>query len=198
MSNHLFDAIRRQRVPTRLHPDGRRRPLDTMAIMLEHSGRIASALDSLGAVGRSGGGAGGEEPRGADACISPACARARSIFPSTRPITLAELDYFFAGCRASCSSSARRLQRRGILEARADHGAKVETLDEKSGGSLIDLARDNATGFRDADRGSDDLAAILYNVRTTGAVQGRDADHDNLPRTPPRFAHIGASRPTTG
>src|SRR5690606_24906801 len=59
------------------------------------------------------------------------------------------------------------------------HGARIETLDDAGGGSLVaGLAGD--AGFEDVPRGPDDLAAILYTSGTTGRSKGAMLSHDNL------------------
>jgi malonyl-CoA/methylmalonyl-CoA synthetase len=178
MSNHLFAAIRRAARPDSafiLTADSGRW---TYGDMLEHSGRIASALDSLGV--RPGDRVAVQVEKSPEALmLYLACLRAGAVYlPLNTAYTLAELDYFFADAEPRlivCAPAAKE----GISKL-ADHGAKVETLDEKGGGSLIDLARGNAPDFRDADRGPDDLAAILYTSGTTGRSKGAMLTHDNL------------------
>ncbi|WP_018096471.1 malonate--CoA ligase [Sinorhizobium meliloti] len=179
MSNHLFDAIRRAARPDSafiLTADGGRW---TYGDMLEHSGRIASALDCLGV--RPGDRVAVQVEKSPEALmLYLACLRAGAVYlPLNTAYTLAELDYFFADAEPRlivCAPAAKE----GISKLAADHGAKVETLDENGGGSLIDLARGNAPDFRDADRGPDDLAAILYTSGTTGRSKGAMLTHDNL------------------
>ncbi len=109
-----------------------------------------------------------------------ACLRTGAVYlPLNTAYTLAELDYFIGDAEPRlivCAPGAKE----GIAKHAADCGAEVETLDEKGGGSLIYLARGKAPDFPDADRGPDDLAAILYTSGTTGRSKGAMLTHDNL------------------
>ncbi|QFI69231.1 malonate--CoA ligase [Sinorhizobium alkalisoli] len=179
MSNHLFDAIRRAARPRAgfiLEAGGRSW---TYSDMLDHSGRIASALDALGV--RPGDRVAVQvEKSPAALMLYLACLRIGAVYlPLNTAYTLAELDYFIGDAEPRlvvCAPSAEE----GVTRLAATHGAHIESLDEKGGGSLTELARGESPDFPDAHRGPDDLAAILYTSGTTGRSKGAMLTHDNL------------------
>jgi malonyl-CoA/methylmalonyl-CoA synthetase len=179
MSNHLFDAIRaaaRSGATFIETPEGRSW---TYADMLAVSGRIAAALDLLGV--RPGDRVAAQIEKSPEALmLYLACVRVGAVYlPLNTAYTLAELDYFIGDAEPRlvvCAPKARE----GLLPIAGKFGAVVETLDEKGGGSLMDLARDEEPDFLDATRGPDDLAAILYTSGTTGRSKGAMLTHDNL------------------
>jgi malonyl-CoA/methylmalonyl-CoA synthetase len=179
MSNHLFDAIRaaaRPGAPFIVAPDGRDW---TYADMLATSGRIAAALELLGV--RPGDRVAVQVEKSPEALmLYLACLRAGAVYlPLNTAYTLAELDYFIGDSEPRLVVCAPRV-RDGIVPIAEKFGALVETLDEKGGGSLMELARDEDPDFLDATRGPDDLAAILYTSGTTGRSKGAMLTHDNL------------------
>lgn len=179
MSNHLFDAIRRAARPEAafiLTSDGR---TWTYGDMLQHSGRIASALRGLGV--EPGDRVAVQVEKSPQALmLYLGCLRAGAIYlPLNTGYTLAELDYFIGDAEPRlvvCTPAAHD----GVAKLAAEHGAAVETLDEKGGDSLIDLATNAPADFADIPRGPDDLAAILYTSGTTGRSKGAMLTHDNL------------------
>jgi malonyl-CoA/methylmalonyl-CoA synthetase len=179
MSNHLFDAIRAAARPDSVFietTDGR---IWTYGDMLAQSGRFASALDTLGV--RPGDRVAVQVEKSPEALmLYLACVRAGAIYlPLNTAYTLAELDYFIGDAEPRLVVCTPKMKD-GLTEVAARHGAHVETLDEKGGGSLADLAKDEETDFLDAERGPDDLAAILYTSGTTGRSKGAMLTHDNL------------------
>ena len=180
MSNHLFDVIRRS-IPSAdtvfiETGDGR---LWTYGDMVQWSGRIASAIDTLGI--RPGDRVAVQVEKSAEALmLYLACIRCGAVYlPLNTAYTLTELDYFISDAEPRLVVVAPKAAG-GIKTIASNYGALVETLDEQGGGSLIDLAKDEQPDFVDASRGPDDLAAILYTSGTTGRSKGAMLTHDNL------------------
>ncbi|KQZ14725.1 malonyl-CoA synthase [Mesorhizobium sp. Root554] len=179
MSNHLFDAIRAAAVADASFietPAGR---TWTYADMLAVSGQFAAALKTLGV--RPGDRVAVQVEKSPEALmLYLACIRAGAIYlPLNTAYTLAELDYFIGDAEPRLVVVAPEA-RAGILSVAGRHGAHVETLSEAGDGSLRELARNENADFVDADRGPDDLAAILYTSGTTGRSKGAMLTHDNL------------------
>ncbi|CDM60422.1 MULTISPECIES: malonate--CoA ligase [Rhizobium] len=179
MSNHLFDAMRAAAPGDApfIRIDSTRTWTYNDALAL--SGRIASAMDTLGI--RPGDRVAVQVEKSAEALILYlACIRSGAIYlPLNTAYPLAELDYFIGDAepRLVVVSSAAR---GGVEKISKPHGAIVETLDADGSGSLLDLARDEPADFIDASRSADDLAAILYTSGTTGRSKGAMLTHGNL------------------
>ncbi|WP_341487033.1 malonyl-CoA synthase [Pararhizobium sp. A13] len=179
MSNHLFDAIRAAAPGDapfiRINGTGTWTYDDALAL----SGRIASAMDTLGI--RPGDRVAVQVDKSAEALILYlACLRSGAVYlPLNTAYTLAELDYFIGDAepRLVVVSSAAR---GGVEKVAKPYGAIVETLDDDGTGSLLDLARDEPGDFVDASCSADDLAAILYTSGTTGRSKGAMLTHGNL------------------
>ncbi|MDX0404910.1 AMP-binding protein [Sinorhizobium medicae] len=179
MSNHLFDAIRRASRPDSVFILAADERVWTYGDMLEHSGRLASALVSLGV--QPGDRVAVQVEKSPEALmLYLACLRAGAVYlPLNTAYTLTELDYFFGDAEPRlivCAPAAKE----GISKIAAYRSAGVETLDDKGGGSLIELALGETPDFSDLDRRADDLAAILYTSGTTGRSKGAMLTHDNL------------------
>jgi malonyl-CoA/methylmalonyl-CoA synthetase len=109
-----------------------------------------------------------------------AAARAGLVFlPLNTAYTVAELEYFIADAEPALVvvDPARR---EAIAAIAGRRGAGLETLDSQGGGSLAEGARGLPAAFADADRGPDDLAALLYTSGTTGRSKGAMLTQDNL------------------
>ena len=179
MSNHLFDMIRaaaRQEAVFIETAEGRRW---TYGDMLAMSGRLAGALYTRGV--RPGDRVAVQVEKSPEALmLYLACVRAGAIYlPLNTAYTLAELDYFIGDAEPRlvvCTPKSAD----GIVNIATHRGARVETLDETGGGSLMELAAGEETDFLDAERGPDDPAAILYTSGTTGRSKGAILTHDNL------------------
>ncbi|MDX3926329.1 MAG: malonyl-CoA synthase [Shinella sp.] len=179
MSNHLFDAIRAAVKSGDMFiqtPDGR---TWTYGDMLAQSGRLAGALDTLGV--RPGDRVAAQVEKSPEALmLYLACVRCGAVYlPLNTAYTLAELDYFISDAEPRlvvCTPQSRE----GIAPVAARYRAHVETLDDVGGGSLVELAKDEDSDFLDAERGQDDMAAILYTSGTTGRSKGAMLTHGNL------------------
>ncbi len=179
MSNHLFDAMRAAAPGDApfIRNDSTRTWTYNDALAL--SGRIASAMDTLGV--RPGDRVAVQVEKSAEALILYlACLRSGAVYlPLNTAYTLAELDYFIGDAEPRLVVVAPSAKT-GIEEMANAHGAIVETLDADGSGSLLDLARDEPADFVDASRSADDLAAILYTSGTTGRSKGAMLTHGNL------------------
>ncbi len=109
-----------------------------------------------------------------------ATVRAGAIYlPLNTAYTLPELDYFIrdAEPRLVVVDPARAA---AIADLALPIGATVATLDASGSGTLAETAANADEAFRDAARGPDDLAAILYTSGTTGRSKGAMLTHENL------------------
>src|SRR3546814_2739115 len=109
-----------------------------------------------------------------------ACLRAGAVYlPLNTAYTLAELEYFIGDAEPRlvvCSPAAQE----ALAPVASRYGARVETLDDRGGGTLLDMAQRESGQFEDVARGPDDLAAILYTSGTTGRSKGAMLTHDTL------------------
>lgn len=101
------------------------------------------------------------------------------FLPLNTAYTAAEVDYFLADARPRvflCDGS-----KADALAAIADrHGVTLLTLNADGSGSLSDAAAGMADTIVAAERGPDDLAALLYTSGTTGRSKGAMLTHRNL------------------
>ncbi|GLS41249.1 malonyl-CoA synthase [Mesorhizobium tianshanense] len=180
MNNHMFDAVRSAaaaRDAAFIITAGG--SVWTYGDMLDFSGRLAGRLLALDV--KPGDRVAVQVEKSPEALmLYLACLRAGAVYlPLNTAYTLAELDYFIGDAEPTLvvvppTSAA------GVGPVAAAHGAKLETLDSRGGGSLLDGIGGFSAGFADVARGPDDLAAILYTSGTTGRSKGAMLTHDNL------------------
>ena len=107
--------------------------------------------------------------------------RAGAVFLPLNPAyTNAELDYFLGDAEPTIliCDPARRA---GLASVAARAKVRsLETLGPDGQGSLRDRSDASVPHFKDAPRGPDDLAAILYTSGTTGRSKGAMLTHGNL------------------
>ena len=179
MANHLFDAIRAAARPEATFietAEGRRW---TYGDMIRISGQLAGALRGLGV--EPGDRVTVQVEKSPEALmLYLACLRAGAVYlPLNTAYTLAELDYFIGDAEPRLVVVDPR-SREGVAPVAGAYGSAVETLDAAGGGSLVQRADGVDADFADAERGPDDLAAILYTSGTTGRSKGAMLSHDNL------------------
>ncbi|HWU16792.1 MAG TPA: malonyl-CoA synthase [Devosia sp.] len=179
MGNHMFDAIAaaaaRREAPFIAAPAGR---TWTYGDLADFSGALAERLVGLGV--SAGDRVAVQVEKSPEALmLYVACLRAGAVYlPLNTGYTLPELDYFIADAEPRLVVVAPD-SAADVAPLAGRHGGRVETLDDRGGGSLLAGLRTDA-GFADVERGPDDLAAILYTSGTTGRSKGAMLSHDNL------------------
>jgi malonyl-CoA/methylmalonyl-CoA synthetase len=157
-------------------PDGR---ILTYGALLEETARYAHALTASGL--KPGDRLAVQVEKSPEAIILYlAAARAGVVFlPLNTAYTVAELDYFIGDAEPALVivDPARQAAIEPIARAR---GTGLETLDARGGGSFVEHARGRKAAFADAERGPDDLAALLYTSGTTGRSKGAMLTQENL------------------
>ncbi|MGB3502447.1 MAG: malonyl-CoA synthase [Mesorhizobium sp.] len=179
MANHLFDALRASASdssPFIEFPDGR---VWTYADAFALSARLANVIRSHGVT--AGDRVAVQLDKSAEALVLYlACVRCGAVYLPLNPAyTIAEVDYFIGDAEPRLvvvSPSSRD----AIAPIAARQGAAIETLDANGSGSLMDAAAGASDVFQNAERGPDDLAALMYTSGTTGRSKGAMLTHDNL------------------
>ena len=179
MSNHLFDAIRAGIKPEAPFIETAGGAAWTYGDMLKLSARLACTLVKLGVT--PGDRVAVQVEKSPEALmLYLACVRAGAIYlPLNTAYTLAELEYFIGDAEPRLVVSTPKA-RDGLQPIASAKGARVETLDDKGGGSLMEAAKGMPESFDDVAREADDLAAILYTSGTTGRSKGAMLSHNNL------------------
>ena len=180
MGNHLFGAIRenaRQHEAVFIETLDRR--VWTYGAMLDLSGRLASRLVALGV--EPGDRVAVQVEKSPEVlALYLACLRVGAVYlPLNTAYTLAELDYFVGDAEPRLVVGTPETAD-GIRQLAERHSARLETLGDMGGGSLLDNIDQLDVEFPDVVRGPDDLAAILYTSGTTGRSKGAMLTHDNL------------------
>ncbi|MGL5448610.1 MAG: malonate--CoA ligase [Rhabdaerophilum sp.] len=180
MPNALFDEITAQAADTSRvfarEPGGR---VITYADMHAASARFANALHAAGV--QVGDRVAVQVEKSIEALfVYLACVRAGAVFlPLNTAYTPAEIGYFLEDAEPSlflCDPA--RAEALKVVAAPA--GARLQTLGADGEGSFSDLASGQSEVFTNAERGPDDLAAILYTSGTTGRSKGAMLSHENL------------------
>lgn len=113
------------------------------------------------------------------AAYGAAVALGAVFLPLNTAYTADEVDYFLGNATpAVFLCDAARADALAPVAAR--HGARLLTLNADGSGSLTDAAAAQPDHITPADRGPDDLAAILYTSGTTGRSKGAMLTHRNL------------------
>jgi malonyl-CoA/methylmalonyl-CoA synthetase len=181
MPAYLYDALTarcpKHDKPFLTTPEGR---TVSYRELEEGSARIASVLSDLGV--EAGDRVAVQVEKSPEAVLLYlACLRAGAIFlPLNTAYTPAEIGYFLSDAEPKVFVCDLRRQKQLAAAAKKANVAHVETLDENGGGSLREKAKNASSKFKNASRGPDDLAAILYTSGTTGRSKGAMLTHDNL------------------
>jgi malonyl-CoA/methylmalonyl-CoA synthetase len=106
--------------------------------------------------------------------------RAGAVFlPLNTGYTPAEIDYFLGDAEPTafiCDPAKRE----ALLAPAGKAGARIETLDTRGKGTLMEAAAAAPEAFETVQREADDLAALLYTSGTTGRSKGAMLTHGNL------------------
>jgi malonyl-CoA/methylmalonyl-CoA synthetase len=147
--------------------------------MHDHSARFAHALSAAGV--KVGDRVAVQVEKSAEALfVYLACLRVGAVFlPLNTAYTPAEIGYFLGDAEPSLFlvDPARAEALKAVA---VEAGSQLETLGADGTGSFARLAENQPTVFMNAERGPDDLAAILYTSGTTGRSKGAMLSHENL------------------
>jgi malonyl-CoA/methylmalonyl-CoA synthetase len=180
MANPLFDALFGQhagRETPFLHlPDG---GVITHAAFLARAGSLANALTACGLM--AGDRVALQIDKSPDAlALYAACVQAGLVFLPLNPAyTPAEVDYFVSnsGAKMLIADPAKADK---LADVAKSTGARLETLDTNSNGTLANLAAEQPSSFETVTRKDDDLASFLYTSGTTGRSKGAMMTQKNL------------------
>ncbi len=165
-----FARVAAQRSPTALFIAGDDGRNFSFGEFWQLSGRLAAALLASGAV--AGDRIAVQVEKSVEAvALFYACVRAGLIFlPLNTAYTPAEISYFLGDAEPA----------HFITSKPAPVGIKSLSLDDKGGGSLMQLAAGQGDHFVDAPSSAETLCAILYTSGTTGKSKGAMLSQGNL------------------
>lgn len=180
MTNPLYDTLFGRHAGSEapfLYPEGGA-PL-SYAAFLAMAARMSNAIAALGLV--PGDRVAAQIDKSAEAlALYAACVQGGFVFlPLNTAYTPAELGYFLidSGARLVVASDATEAR---VAPLVAESGAVVKTLNADGSGSLAALAAVQPETAPVAERGPDDLAALLYTSGTTGRSKGAMLSQNNL------------------
>ncbi|MEX1236282.1 MAG: malonyl-CoA synthase [Roseovarius sp.] len=180
MANPLYDTLFGRHAGSDapfLHlPDGGQ---ISYAGFLAMAARIAGHLSALGL--KPGDRLAAQVAKSPEAlALYAACAQTGVVFlPLNTAYTPTEVTYFLENSGASlviCDGAGRE----ALAPIAEGLGAQVATLNADGSGSLMKGAADQPETFPTAERGADDLAALLYTSGTTGRSKGAMLSQRNL------------------
>ncbi|MCB6179889.1 malonyl-CoA synthase [Rhodobacter sp. Har01] len=180
MANTLFDALfaplRGRDTALLILPDGRQ---ISGAAFLAMVAQAAHALRAQGVQPGDRVAAQVAKSPQALAVYGAAVALGAVFLPLNTAYTPAEVDYFLGNAtpRLFLCDPAKAV---ALAPVAAAHGTAVQTLDGAGGGSFAVAMSGQPETVQPADRGPDDLAAILYTSGTTGRSKGAMLSHRNL------------------
>ena len=180
MTNPLYDTLFGRHAGSAapcLYPEGET-PI-SYAGFLAMAARLSNAISALGLV--PGDRIAAQIDKSPEAlALYAACVQGGFVFlPLNTAYTPAELGYFLtdSGARLVVASDATEARIAPLVEGT---GAVVRTLNADGSGSLAALAASQPDVALVAERGPDDLAALLYTSGTTGRSKGAMLSQNNL------------------
>ncbi len=179
MTNHLFDAIRSANLGANtLFAETANGDRLFYRDLFGQSAQLASALVNLGI--SPGDRIAVQTEKTIEAVLLYlAVIRCGAVFvPLNAAYTQAELDYFVNDAQPTlvvCDPS-RQIE----METVSRGQYRVETLDARGNGTIMEAAKTEQPIFEDRPRNRDDLAALLYTSGTTGRSKGAMLTHGNL------------------
>ncbi|MGA1180880.1 MAG: malonate--CoA ligase [Marivivens sp.] len=180
MTNPLYDTLFGRHAGSEapfLYPEGGA-PI-SHAGFLAMAARLSNAITSLGLV--PGDRVAAQIDKSPDAlALYAACVQGGFVFlPLNTAYTAAELGYFLSDSGAKLVVASDAAEAR-VAPLVAGTGAVVKTLNADGTGSLAALAAGQAETAPVAERGGNDLAALLYTSGTTGRSKGAMLSQNNL------------------
>ena len=178
MSNFLFDRLfgchKGEAKAFLMFADGSQQSYDSF---LRQAARFANVIQQMGLV--VGDRLAAQVEKSAEGlALYAACIQSGVIFlPLNTAYTPAEISYFVEDSGAKLLVADQSFDLRNVA---SEHGAVLEHLNGDGSGSLCDLAQHASDYFVTAERGRDDLAALLYTSGTTGRSKGAMLTHNNL------------------